>query len=125
MSPDTTPRSARLVAAGVSLAQALALVAFSVFYLVETVRGEAGDRTRALMSMLLMLVFAGALVVLARFLWQRPTAARTPAIVWNALLLPVAWGLFQSGRGAIGAIVLVTSLAAIGAAAVAGREQPD
>ena len=111
------------MAAGVSLAQALALLAFGVFYVVETVHGEAGDRTRAVMSVLLMVLFAGALAVLARLLWRRPAAVRTPAIVWNALLVPVAWGLFQSGQGAVGAAVLVTSLAAIAAAVVAGRER--
>ncbi|WP_137122608.1 hypothetical protein [Segeticoccus rhizosphaerae] len=119
--PRPSSRPARTVAAGVTVAQSLALLVLSGFYVVETVRGEAGDQVRSLMSVVLMLLFAGALAFLARALWRRPEAARTPAIVWNALLVPVAWGLFQSGQDVIGAVLLVTSLAAIVAAALAGR----
>jgi hypothetical protein len=46
--------------------------------------------------------------------------------VWNALLLPVAWGLFQGGQGPVGAVVLAVALVGILAALASGsrRELP-
>ncbi len=44
---------------------------------------------------------------------------RTPTIVWNAILLPVGISLVQGTRVAVGWVVLVVALVAIGAAWVA------
>lgn len=103
------------VAAVITAIQSLTLLALVAFYGVELSHGAGSDRARVVMSMVLMLVFAGGLVALARALWHRPDPARTPTIVWNVLLLPVGWTLARSGSMALGVAVLVTSWVAIGA----------
>jgi hypothetical protein len=37
----------------------------------------------------------------------------TPTIVWNLLLLPVAWGLVQGGRGLIALAVAAVAITGI------------
>ena len=118
---DTAAR----VAAAVLGLQALALLGFTVFYLVEVLRGASDDSTRAVMSMVLFVLAAVGLAALARGLWHRATWARTPTLVWLALLLPVSWGMFQSGVLLLGAVVLATALVGIVAAVLASRQAPD
>ena len=123
-SPQPTDRASR-VAAAVLGAQALALVGFTVFYLVGVLRGASDDTSRAVMSMVLFVLVAVGLVALARGLWQAAPWARTPTLVWLALLLPVSWGMFQSGAMLLGALVLATALAGIVAVALASRHAQD
>lgn len=88
----------RSVLALVCLSQALVLVGFSVFFVVEIVRGHALDPARAVMSVVMMLLVAAGLVALARG-WRGGAAWQgTPTVLWHALLLPVAWSLFQAGQ---------------------------
>lgn len=122
-SPRRADTAAR-VAAAVLGAQALALVGFTVFYLVEVLGGATNDNVRAVMSMVLFLVFAAGLALLGRGLWHGAGWARTPAIVWLALLLPVAYGMFQSGVVLLGLVVLASALVGIGAAVLASRRTP-
>jgi hypothetical protein len=79
------------------------------------------------MSMLLILLGGIALLLLARGWSTSASWPRTPTIVWNALLLPVAWSLHQSGRSAVGVLLAVVAVgsivAAVAAAPVAAR--PD
>src|SRR4051812_44143570 len=69
----STSRSPRRVAALLTGLQALALVGFAVFYVVELVLGQGSDTTRVLMSAVLILVGALALGALARG-WLGPAA---------------------------------------------------
>ncbi|EBM0725681.1 hypothetical protein XE97_25315, partial [Salmonella enterica subsp. enterica serovar Senftenberg] len=80
---------ARDVAAAVCAVQALSLLGFVVFYLVELVQGAGDDPTRVVMSALLILVFAVGIGALARGWWRGANWPNTPTIVWNLLLLPV------------------------------------
>lgn len=110
---------ARSVAAAVCFAQGMALLGFCAFYAYELTQGEGDDLVRVAMSIVLMAVFAAALVS-AGVAWLRGVEwAGTPTVVWNVLLLPVAWGLLQSGRGglaaALGAVAIVGIVAALGA----------
>ncbi|GAA4724532.1 hypothetical protein GCM10025782_23220 [Pedococcus ginsenosidimutans] len=104
--------TARDVAAAVCAVQALSLVGFVVFYLVELVQGAGDDPTRVVMSALLILVFAVGIGALARGWWRGANWPNTPTIVWDLLLLPVAWSLFQAGRALVA--LLVGGVAVVG-----------
>ena len=117
--PDPSPRGPRRVAALLSGLQALALAGFAVYYVVELVLGEGSEAARVVMSALLILVGAVGLALLTRGWLGDASWPRTPTIVWNALLLPVGISLVQGTRVAVGWVVLVVALMAIGAAWVA------
>jgi hypothetical protein len=111
---------ARVAAVVVGL-QALALVVFAVFYLVAFVQGGSDNAPRVLSSVVLIAVFAVALVYLARGLLTGHPGVRTPTVVWELLLLPVGVGLVQSGQGLIGAVVLAASVVSLVAVALSRR----
>ena len=122
-SAPVPPRgTASRVAAGVVGLQALALVVFAVFYLVELFSGGGGDTARVLSSVVLLAVFAVGLIVLARGLLAGHPSVRTPTVVWELLLLPVGVTLVQSGQAVIGVLVLVASVVCL--LAVALRRRP-
>ena len=130
----STSRSPRRVAALLTGLQALALVGFAVFYVVELVLGQGSDTTRVLMSAVLILVGALALGALARG-WLGPAAwPRTPTLVWSVILLPVGLSLVQGTRVVVGWLVIVLGVVSIWAAWVArdpetevlpGRDTPE
>jgi O-antigen/teichoic acid export membrane protein len=94
--------------------QALGLVAVAVFYLVELVVADTDDAVRALVTVGLALAAGVGLGLVARGLLQRRRWARSPALVTNLLVLPVAIGLLQGGRWYVGAPLLVWALAVLG-----------
>lgn len=94
-------------------AQVLALVAFSVFYLVRLLRHEGNNQGRVAMSIVLLLIVALLLLLLARGMAAGRDWARTPTLVWQALLLPIAAGMFQSDRADLGTVVVLVSIAGI------------
>ena len=120
----------RALAAFCCALQSLALLLFCAFYLWELAQGGSEDATRVVMSAVLIAVFALALGLLARAWVTGATWPNTPTVVWNALLLPVAWSLFQSGRTLIAAAVALVAatgiVASIGArtGAAAGEQDP-
>ncbi|MEO7752541.1 MAG: hypothetical protein ABIS35_03950 [Terracoccus sp.] len=122
--------AARLCAALVAL-EALVLLGFVGFYGYGIASGGTSDTVRAVTSGLLILVFAVGLLVVARGWVQAKDWPRTPTVLWNALLLPVGWSLWQSERpllaaavAALAALTIITALAGGGRAAGAGSE-PD
>jgi hypothetical protein len=106
----------RLVAGLVCLGQAVALLGFCAFYLWELTQGGSEDPTRVIMSVVLIAVFAAALGLLGRAWLSGANWPNTPTVVWNTLLLPVAWGLVQGDRGLLGALVAAVALVSIVAA---------
>ena len=125
--PAAAPASApsrrdpfRLIAAALCGLQALVLLGFCAFYLWELVQGAGDDPTRVVMSIVLIAVFAVLLGVLGRGWLQGANWPNTPTIVWNVLLLPVAWSLFQAGRG-----VLALALAVVGVLGVVAAARAD
>lgn len=113
------------------MVQALVLAGFGAFYVVEMVAGATDDLTRAATSALLILVFAALLLVLARGWGREVDWPRTPTLLWNALLLPVAWSLYQSDRPLVALAVAVVAILT-GAASLAvpprdpiGAEEAD
>jgi hypothetical protein len=103
----------RLCAALVGL-QALGLAGIAVFYLVELAVATSDDRVRALVTAGLALAAAAGLALVARGLLRRRRWARSPALVTNLLVLPVAVGLLQGGRWYAGVPLLVWALAVLG-----------
>jgi cytochrome bd-type quinol oxidase subunit 2 len=119
-----TQQRARLTAASVTLVEALILLGFLAFYVYEMAAGAADDLVRAGTSAALILVFGVLLVVLAAG-WRRAADwARTPTLLWNALLLPVAWSLHDSGWNPLAVGVGVLAVVAIGAALAAPPREP-
>lgn len=115
-----TQRQWAVLAAVVCAAQVLALAGFVVFYLYEIGIGASDDTGRAVMSVVLFVVFGSGLAAMGRA-WLRDQAwPRTPTIVWNLLLLPVAWGLRSGDQLAVSLTVGVAAVLAIAAAALAG-----
>lgn len=114
--PPTVPRGA-VLGVVVAAVQALALVVAAVGVLVELVSGRSDSVARAVSEAVLALVVAAGLAALA-VAWRRaPDRARTPALVWHVLLVPVVISLFQSAQPALGvALGVVTGLGLLGAA---------
>ena len=122
--PEASSRGPRRVAAVLVGLQALALVAFAVFYAYELAIGEGSDPARVLMSALLILLGGVALAVVCRG-WVRGAAwPRTPTIVWDLLLLPVGVGLIQGNQRLVGWAVVAVGVAGT-AAAVAVRDRDE
>ena len=115
----------RAVAAGICGVQALALLGFVGFYVWELTQDSADDVARAVMSAVLILVFAVGIAALARGWVRGDNWPNTPTVVWNALLLPVGWSLVQSDHGLVGALVVVVALVAVVAAIRADTADED
>jgi hypothetical protein len=113
-------RRPRLVAGAVCALQGLFLLGFCVWSLVELSSSGSDSPSRVVMEVVLVAVFAVGLLALGRYWVVGADWPRTPTIVWNALLLPVAWGLVQSGRILIAVVVAVVALVGIGSAVAAG-----
>jgi hypothetical protein len=108
-----------------TLVEAVAVLGFAAFYGYEMVTGATDDLTRAATSGVLILVFGLGLLALARG-WARAAEwARTPTVLWNALLLPVAWSLHESGRTPVALAVGAVAVASIGAAVAAPGRRSD
>ncbi|MDN5789931.1 MAG: hypothetical protein L0H25_03575 [Micrococcales bacterium] len=81
------------------------------------IEGATDDLTRAATSTVLILVFAVLLAVVARGWHRGADWPRTPTLLWNVLLLPVAWSLYQADRPLVGlgvaALALSTAAASL------------
>ncbi len=98
--------------AGLVLAQGGLLVGIAVFYAVELAVATAADVTRALVSAGLTLLAGAGLLQVGRGLLQARRWARSPALVTNLILVPVAVGLLQGGRWYLG-VPLIAAAATV------------
>ena len=122
--PDDGHATSRLVAAGACALQAVVVAGFCVFYLVELALGRQSRTDVVLTSSALMLLAALGLGLLARA-WRRGEDwPRVPTIVWDVLLLPVAWSLLQARQWVVAVLVGAVALVTI-AAAVSVRPRED
>jgi hypothetical protein len=127
-SPSREVRGSHRAAGLLTLLEALAVLGFAGFYVYEMVTGATDDVTRAATSGALILVFGLGLLALARGWAHAADWPRTPTVLWNALLLPVAWSLKESDRTVVALAVALVAVASIVAAVSApGRraERPD
>lgn len=84
-----------LVAAATLALQGIVVLAFAAFYLLEFSR--ASSTFGVLGSVALFVVTGVGLLVVARGLLDARRWARSPALTWQIVCLPVAYGLFQGG----------------------------
>jgi len=103
-----------VLACGVIGLQALALVAAAVIVLAKAATQKSTTLGGALLLAAIALGGAAALVLCARALLRLRPAARSPAVVIEALALPVSYSLaIQAGRVAYGAPIMLSALAVI------------
>jgi hypothetical protein len=95
--------------AGVVAAQGVLLAGVAVFYVVELGVATASDVTGALVSAGLALLAAVGLLLVGRGLFRAGRWARSPALVTNLILVPVAIGLLQGGRWYLGVPLLAAA----------------
>lgn len=114
---------ARLVAGAVCALQAVFLLGFCGFSLYELAQDGSDSPLRVVMEVVLIAVFAAGLLALARYWVRGANWPNTPTIVWNLLLLPVAWGLVQGDRGLIALAVAAVAVVGI-VSAVAADTSP-
>lgn len=103
-----------LAACAVLGLEALALIGLAAFLLFDTLAGAADSVGGALISAVLVLLCAAALVLGARGLLHLRSSARTPIVVIQVLAIPVSYSLgFQAGRIAVGGPMLVAAIAVL------------
>ena len=103
----------RDLAAAVSAVEALSLLGFVAFYLWELTQGAGKDAVLVVMSALVILVFAIGIGALARGWWTGRNWPNTPTVVWNLLLVPVAWSLFQAGQAVVALVLAAVAVLGI------------
>jgi hypothetical protein len=120
-------RGSHRAAGLLTLLEALVVLGFAVFYVYEMVTGATDDLTRAATSGALILVFGIGLLALVRGWARAADWPRTPTLLWNALLLPVAWSLHESGRTPVALALAAVAVASLVAAlsAPGRRDEPD
>lgn len=107
--PDSTGRTAAVLMA----AQGLVLVGLGVVLGLDLARGDVGDATQAWTEIALLVVFAAGAFALAAGLLSGRGWARTPSLVWNLMLLPVAFSMLGAGQIPLGSAVLLLALVTI------------
>jgi hypothetical protein len=84
-----------------------------VFYVVELAVATTSNVDRALVTTLLALLAGAGLLLAGRGLARGRRWARSPALVTNLILVPVAVGLLQSGRWYVGTPLLAWAAAVV------------
>ena len=105
-----TPRPV-LAAAVLVTVEGAALLVLAVVNVVLTALDDAGSVPLALAGALLLAIFGGALLLLARALRALKPPARSPVVAVQIVALPVGWTLASTnGRPEIGVPVLVLAI---------------
>ncbi len=103
-----------LAAAALVAVEGAALVVLAVVSVVLTALDDAGSVPVALGAALLLAIFGGALLLLARGLRGLRPPARSPVVAVQVVALPVGWTLAgTNGRPEIGVPVLVLAVAVL------------
>lgn len=113
----------RVLAAACCVVHAGVLGGFGAFYVVELAIGGGSDPARVGVSAVLILLVAASLAVLGWLWWTGSRRPTVPTLIWNALLVPVAVGLAQSGQAVPSALLAGLLLASAAAALGAARER--
>jgi hypothetical protein len=98
-------------AAAVEALEGLAVLALGLYTGVEAIIGRPHDLASAI-ALALMAVFAGICVLLVgRGLWQVRRWGRAPALLTQIFMIIAGVSLVQSGRDAVGAIIIAIAVA--------------
>ena len=121
-SSSASPSTARRTAALICAVEALVMGVFGVYALVRLAGGGLDDPMRVFTEGVLVLLFAAGAALLAK-LWLGTSGwPGTPTVVWHVLLIPVAWGMWESRQYLICAALSLAIVASIWAAVTAGAE---
>lgn len=112
-----------LVAATIIGLQAIGCAVFAVVFPLAAADDAGLTTTSHVMFSLSTGLFGAGLGLVARGLWKGSHWPRTAAIVWLAVLLPVAWAVVQAGWWLVGTLILGSAL--IGIVAVAAESRTD
>ncbi|WP_130013193.1 hypothetical protein [Serinicoccus sediminis] len=104
--PTPRQRTAGKVAAALVAVEAVVVVGFAVFYLVELALGQGQDTLVVIMSVVTMVVFVIGLAYTALGLLRRHPRAQAPAIAFNFLMVPLGIALLPLAAWWVGAGVL-------------------
>jgi hypothetical protein len=111
--PVRAPRPV-LAAAALVTVEGAALLVFAVVNVVLTALSDAGSVPLALGGALLLAIFGGGLILLARALRALKAPARSPVIAVQIVALPIGWTLTTgNGRPEIGLPVLLLAVAVL------------
>ena len=103
-----------LAAAALVAAEGAALVGLAVLDVALTASADAASVPLALSTALLLAVFGGILLLLARALRALRPAARSPVVAFQLLALPVGWTLtVDNNRPELGLPVLVLAVSVL------------
>ena len=103
-----------LAAAAVVAVEGAALIGLALLDVGLTAFADAGSVPLALSTALLLAVFGGILLLLARGLRGLRPAARSPVVAFQLLALPVGWTLISdNGRPELGLPVLVLAVSVL------------
>jgi hypothetical protein len=103
-----------LAAAALVTVEGVALLVLAVVSVVLTALDDAGSVPLALGGALLLGLFGGALLLLARGLRALKPASRSPVVAVQIVALPVGWTLTSTnGRPEIGLPVLALAVAVL------------
>lgn len=95
-----------MVAALVGL-QGIVLLGFAAFDALQLARSQASEPRGAVSVLSLSVLAGGALLLVARGLRRRRRWSRSPALLTQLILIPVALSLVRSDRWYVGALLLV------------------
>jgi hypothetical protein len=109
------------VATALVALEAVVILGFAAFYVVELLLGEGQDPMVIIMSVVTMLVFVVGLGYVAAGLRLRHPRAQAPAIAFNGLLVPLGIAMFQFAPWWLAGGVLVAAVVTIGCAVGMGR----
>lgn len=104
-----------LAAAVVVAAEAVLLLAAGAYLVAGSLNGEPADRGGGLAAGALGVLVGGGLGWVARGLVRSRRWSRSPALLWQLLSLPVAWGMVQSRLLIVGVPLLLGALLALAA----------
>jgi hypothetical protein len=111
--PARAPRPV-LAASALVIVEGAALLVFAIVNVALTASSDAGSVPLALGGALVLAVFGGILVLLARALRALKPPARSPVIAVQIVALPIGWTLTTgNGRPELGLPVLVLAIAVL------------
>lgn len=90
---------------------ALALLVMATMSGVSAVTGSASATTRAVTEAVMLIVLAVGVGLLSVNLLRRRSLAKTPTLLWHALLVPVGFSLMTGGAKVLGILTLVVAVA--------------
>ncbi|MBC9956687.1 hypothetical protein [Yimella sp. cx-51] len=108
-----------LLAPGLMAVQTVGLIAFALW------SGIDGGSARSWSFAATLIVLAACTAVLAFLLSQRRAAARTPTLLWNALLVPIGFSVGDGGAPWVGWLIIGLAAATFVATLLVPTEPAD